>query len=446
MKRFVWIGALSAVAMMVLAVGTPLARVPSTEAQAQERAGFALTTQGAAAAQRAATGRAPSPTTPMTYHGGSIMQTVTAYAIYWTPNSTISAAYQNLMNRFLTDVGGTSYYNILTQYTQTGGAATQNVLTFGGAFVDNVTSYGGKGTVNNPFLNADLRAEVQHAIAVNPGWNPPSLTTQYFLFTEQGIESCFDATQSQCTLGITTTPAGNNYCAYHTFNTNGPIIFSNMPFANTWNGNPGCVSSSAKNNPPNGNTAADAEINLLAHELFEATNDPRLDAWFDSDTSGEISDKCQFRFGTIAADGSNVTLHGNKYLVQQQWSNASFDGSTPFGGCVLSFTTPPPSTPTPTPTITRTPIPGSCILGDINCDGIVDIRDYGIWRTNFGQTNCGNPADLDGNCVVDIRDYGIWRANFGHVGPAGTGAAPPLAPPRGTATPVPTPSRTPTSR
>jgi hypothetical protein len=54
-------------------------------------------------------------------------------------------------------------------------------------------------------------------------------------------------------------------------------------------------------------------------------------------------------------------------------------------------------------------------IGDINQDGIVDIRDYGVWRTNFGQTNCGNPADLDGNCLVDIRDYGIWRMHFGEV-------------------------------
>src|SRR5262245_52967452 len=57
------------------------------------------------------------------------------------------------------------------------------------------------------------------------------------------------------------------------------------------------------------------------------------------------------------------------------------------------------------------------LLGDINNDGLVDIRDYGVWRQNFGQTNCGNPADLDGNCLVDIRDYGIWRQQFGQTGP-----------------------------
>src|SRR5216683_8410137 len=56
------------------------------------------------------------------------------------------------------------------------------------------------------------------------------------------------------------------------------------------------------------------------------------------------------------------------------------------------------------------------VLGDINNDGIVDIRDYGIWRQQFGATDCGNAADLNGNCLVDILDYGIWRQNFGMGG------------------------------
>jgi hypothetical protein len=29
--------------------------------------------------------------------------------------------------------------------------------------------------------------------------------------------------------------------------------------------------------------------------------------------------------------------------------------------------------------------PVACILGDINCDALVDIRDYGIWRQHFGE-------------------------------------------------------------
>ena len=79
-----------------------------------------------------------------------------------------------------------------------------------------------------------------------------------------------------------------------------------------------------------------------------------------------------------------------------------------------------PATPQPQATVQRgagRAGQSPTLLGDINNDGIVDIRDYGIWRQNFGQTNCGNPADLDGNCIVDIRDYGIWRQSFGETGP-----------------------------
>src|SRR4051794_32252255 len=80
------------------------------------------------------------------------------------------------------------------------------------------------------------------------------------------------------------------------------------------------------------------------------------------------------------------------------------------------------------------------LLGDINNDGIVDIRDYGIWRQNFGQTNCGNVADLDGNCLVDIRDYGIWRQNFGQTGPTLTPTSNATVTPPSTASPTATPT------
>src|SRR5262245_56865650 len=60
------------------------------------------------------------------------------------------------------------------------------------------------------------------------------------------------------------------------------------------------------------------------------------------------------------------------------------------------------------------------LLGDINCDGIVDLLDYGLWRQAFGATDCGNPADLNLDCLVDIRDYGVWRQNFGHTAATAT--------------------------
>ena len=59
--------------------------------------------------------------------------------------------------------------------------------------------------------------------------------------------------------------------------------------------------------------------------------------------------------------------------------------------------------------------------GDFNSDGFVDIRDYGMWRQNFGTSNCAIGADATNNCTVDIRAYGIWRQSFGQ-GAASTAA------------------------
>lgn len=92
---------------------------------------------------------------------------------------------------------------------------------------------------------------------------------------------------------------------------------------------------------PNNDAAADATINVTSHELFEMVTDPIWTnaghGWTDSaGPVGEIGDKCAWRYGTIAADGSTVTLNGHNYTVQQEWSNATFDGHTNYSGCALA--------------------------------------------------------------------------------------------------------------
>ena len=66
-----------------------------------------------------------------------------------------------------------------------------------------------------------------------------------------------------------------------------------------------------------------------------------------------------------------------------------------------------PGTPTPPST------PPSALPGDLDKDGDVDIFDYNIMLENFGKTNCGNIADINGNCKVDIFDYNTLLENFG---------------------------------
>jgi len=296
-------------------------------------------------------GGAPASGGNLTYHGGSVMLTSAAYAIYWAPGSnTISSSYQALINRFFNDVGGSSLYNILTQYYEGSTPSyIQNVATLGGSWVDTVNPYPHAGTGADPLLDADIRAEVVRAIAAN-GWPNGGLNAVFFVFTAKGVESCVDATD--CTIG-TQHPT---YCAYHWSFFSGSsdvIAYANMPYAGTWvSGYP--YSCGFFSQPPNNNEDADLEISITSHEQFETVTDLLGDAWFDSSGS-EIGDKCAYTYGSVGSDGRNVTLNGNPYIVQQEWSNAS-------NGCVLTYAggslTPSP-TPTntvpPTRTATRTP-------------------------------------------------------------------------------------------
>ncbi len=61
--------------------------------------------------------------------------------------------------------------------------------------------------------------------------------------------------------------------------------------------------------------------------------------------------------------------------------------------------------------------PVRAILGDVNGDGKVDMKDVGIVAKAFGATP-SNPrwdptADLDGDGKIDMKDIAIVAANFG---------------------------------
>lgn len=57
------------------------------------------------------------------------------------------------------------------------------------------------------------------------------------------------------------------------------------------------------------------------------------------------------------------------------------------------------------------------IAGDYNGDGVVDARDYAVWRDNFGSS-ANLAADGNGNGSVDLGDYTIWRDNLGALSTA----------------------------
>lgn len=299
-------------------------------------------------------------TANMTYHGGSVMRTFTAYAIYWGPGThTIPNTYQALVNRWFSDVGGSPLYNITTQYYE-GSPPTyiQNFATFGGAWVDTVNPYPHAGTGADPLADSDIQGEVVRAITANR-WPNGGSDVGFFVFTAKGIESCADSVD--CTIG-TPHPA---YCAYHSvFFSGNLIIYANMPYDGTWSSGfahtCGDFTLSPNNDPD-----ADMEISTTSHEQFESITDPLGDAWFDGG-GNEIGDKCAYMYGSVAGDGHNVTANRDPYIVQQEWSNADSGCALAYGSVAATPTqTPtstnvptqaPTSTPTRTPTFTPTPM------------------------------------------------------------------------------------------
>lgn len=262
----------------------------------------------------------------LVYHGGPIMQTVKVYTIFWVPaGKVIANGYQDLLNRYFTDINGSNFYNVVTQYYQGSAVKTymRNVSTFGGTWLD-TAPYPHAGTTAAPLPDADIQGEVLRAIQQN-GWVVNG-QTMFFVFTARGIESC-DPDNLYCTPGVTPRQA---YCAYHgSFPAviNGSqqnVIYANMPYGETWGA--GCRGFAKS---PNGNLDADSEISTASHEHFEAATDPNGDAWYDV-LGYENGDKCAYTYGAINAAGSNVTLNGHPYIIQREWNNAGRN-------CVLKY-------------------------------------------------------------------------------------------------------------
>jgi hypothetical protein len=253
----------------------------------------------------------------LTYQGGPVMHTQKTYAIYWKPAGvTMANSYTTTINQYLSDVGGTLFYNILTQYPDTSGAPLNQSI-FGGSWTD-TRAYLHAGTSANPLTDADLQNEVVHAISLHPQWQAPGLNTLYLVFTANGIVSC-DA-PNDC--------SDNSFCAYHGsfVHNSAEVIYADMPYIGLGTG---CTASPV----PAGDGDAYAEIDTLGHEQFEAANDPLVDqtAWYDN-TNGEIADICESAYGPLNGNHADVILHGHGYKIQKMWSNAA-------NACVLSYGT-----------------------------------------------------------------------------------------------------------
>jgi hypothetical protein len=291
----------------------------------------------------------------LVFQGGSVLHTTHTYAIFWRPQfgcvntgifgvvcqqyhyeflpflgppgtDAVDSRFEGIETRFLQDVGGSSYYGILSQYSD-GNGPILDESTFSGSWEDN-TQYPHVGSSSDPLTDADIRDSIIRAIQAN---NWPVDNSVFLVYTAFATQEC--GPPSVPNMGCSAQGFAGNYCGYHySFNYNGhDIVYAFMDDVAGAALSCGAV---GHNPSGNGDFAADQEVSITAHELFEATTDPYSNGWFDS-SGNEIGDKCYTDFpNTTSSLSGNLNLNGHEYIVQSMWSKAD-------NKCVMGYNPPP---------------------------------------------------------------------------------------------------------
>ena len=205
--------------------------------------------------------------TPLIYHGGPIMPSVTSYVIFWVPpklqdgtSTVLSSQYQKIQDTFLADYPAHGVDNNNTQYYQaSGGVKTyvNNVGSFSSDYVDTspypASACNDSITPKNCITDAQIQAEVKKVMALK-GWKG-GVQAIFLVYTSKGEGSCFDLGSTSC--------AYTQYCAYHgAIQQTPPVIYANMPYGDSaYCQNTGVPS-------PNGNADATVGYN---REMSKAT-------------------------------------------------------------------------------------------------------------------------------------------------------------------------------
>jgi PKD repeat protein len=336
-------------------------------------------------------------TSPLDYHGGPVLHGMTVRTIFWEPSNgtkPFPAGYETLVNRFYADVAHdsgqtTNPYSSVVQYPDGVGPAAYR-STFAGSF--HVTDPLPLSDCSDPvhvganpppcIMDQDLTAEIakvmaDHGLAPRDG--------DYFaLYLAPDIVDCAD--DGTGVLACST----DVYCAYHSSFTEGNnptnVLYANEPYPLAPSVDPPSAGCDTKASP-NSNPPADDIIDTSSHEQNETVTDPLGTGWWvddgGPDEGMENGDKCNFQW--TPDDGppnpaGNVTINGNPYLIQLEWSN---DGLA----CVTSYTDPIAGTFTMRPT---------------------------------GGVEAGQAAEFDGSGADSAGVIGIFRWSFGDGSPTTT--------------------------
>jgi hypothetical protein len=213
------------------------------------------------------------------YNGGSLIQNVKVFTVFWGSDWNSSSAFTTLMNNingFFTDILKSSLLDQLSEYS-----TTSATIGYGSLIgTKNIT----KGAPTTVIADSEIQTALSGWIA--DGTVPPwDANTLYFIYTGNGVKVTMGGSSS-C----------SSFCGYHDSIGNNNY-YAVMPFPSC----AGCLG---------GLSILDALTGTSSHELCEAITDPvPPTGWYDN-TNGEIGDICAWKFKKIGV-----------HNVQLEWSN-----------------------------------------------------------------------------------------------------------------------------
>jgi hypothetical protein len=233
----------------------------------------------------------------MVYHGGKIMPTVNAKAIFWGPswdasktaNTAFIADKFTGMDSWYMGFNASNYAAASDEYTGSNGQVGSS-LVYSGHVVDTSTATGG----GSP---SAILTEVCKQIA-----SPDSSGNGYY------------------PVYVDVKRGNAQYCAWHSAGSckGVPVQFA---FFFNLDGDAGCNPSDTTTGHSQGLAAI---ANVSGHELSEARTDPsNPGAWYDNQGE-ENGDKCAWTFNVPSVTFSN----GSKWKVQGEWSNKAYTAGT----------------------------------------------------------------------------------------------------------------------
>jgi hypothetical protein len=235
---------------------------------------------------------------------------IKVFLIYYG-NWTVPSTRTNLIESFVNSLTGSKWWNINTVYGNLMSKTASRSISFAGHIHDNYS----QGAPPPGGIVTVTQSQMVNIVNLSKKTFGFDINAIYVVMGSADVNQQQDDGEAFCA----------PFCAWHA----GVGTVGQMTkIAFVGDGSTLCFDGCINQAPvsPNGDAAADSQIDSLAHELAESAVDPELTGWFMTTDSGafvEGADICDHNFGPTftAPNGAtaNLKLGSKNFLVQRNW-------------------------------------------------------------------------------------------------------------------------------